>query len=52
MRKTEYVLLVRMTTSKGIYRVVWENDGKYYVKDNGETVDVTSLRNSFLRRFY
>lgn len=49
MKNTGLKFMVRMTTSCGIYRTVWEKDGKYYIKDEGKLWDVTDKKEHFQR---
>ena len=51
MKKTDYIFMVRMTSTQGIYRTVWEKDGRYYVKDEGKVWDVTDQKDRFTLKF-
>ena len=48
--KTNKRMMVAMTTWQGIYRDVWEKDGKYYVSHNGEICDVTHAKDKFMTK--
>lgn len=50
MKKTNYKMKVRDSFCYGapIYRRVWiDENGEYWVKDNGELNNVTHAKNSF-----
>lgn len=48
MKKTNYSFIVTITTANAISRRVYEKDGRYYVKWNGEVIDVTDKKNDFI----
>ncbi len=52
MKNTGLKFMVRMTTSQGIYRTVWEKEGRYFVKDGGKLWDVTDKKEYFRRIEY
>ena len=50
MKKTNYSYMVSwgMNSYNGIWRRVYEQEGKYFVKYNGEVKDVTSAKSEFV----
>ena len=50
MKKTNYSFMVAwgMNCYNGIWRRVYEQGGRYFVKYNGETKDVTEKKNDFI----
>ena len=50
MKKTNYSFMVAwgMNCYNGIWRRVYEQDGRYFVKYNGETKDVTEKKSDFI----
>lgn len=49
MKKTPYEMCICITNSGSVWRRVWEKDGRYFVKYNGETRDVTKYSNTFCK---
>lgn len=49
MKNTGLKFMVKMSTYGGVYRTVWEKDGRYYVKDGGRLWDVTDKKDHFHR---
>ncbi len=47
MKKTNYKVLVTITNTQPIYRVVWEKDGRFFVKYDGKITDVTHRYDNF-----
>lgn len=47
--KTEWSLMVCMSTYYAIWRRVWKKDGKFYVSYNNEICDVTFRKDNFTR---
>ena len=51
MKKTEYKMMVKDSFCYGapIYRRVWQDEnGEYFVKYNGEIINVTFAKNGFI----
>ena len=50
MKKTNYSYMVSwgMNHYNGIWRRVYEKDGRYFVKYNGEVIDVTDAKDKFV----
>ena len=51
MKKTKYSVMVNsgsVYSINGIWRRVYEQEGRYVVKYNGEIIDVTSAKNNFV----
>lgn len=48
MKKTHYSFMVSSSYMKTVWRRVYEESGKYYVKYNGEWVEVTDKKNTFV----
>ena len=42
MKKTNYKLCVGKQNGYDVYRVVYENDNKFFVKWNNQLIDVTN----------
>lgn len=51
MKKTnfEFMISFNQTTFSGTYRRVWEKDGRFFVKVNGECIDVTKFEKDFIK---
>ena len=51
MKKTNYSFMVSwgMNCYNGIWRRVYEQDGRYFVKYNGKIIDVTDKEYSFIK---
>lgn len=47
MKRTQYKFLVSITNTVPVYRRVWENNGRFFVKYNGKWNDITDKRNDF-----
>ena len=43
------MLAISGMSNANTYRRVWEKDGRYFVKMNGEIRDVTFAKSSFIR---
>lgn len=51
MKRTEWAIAVRQTSRYTVYRSVMEQDGRYYIRDNGELFDVTDRQNRFTAKW-
>ena len=51
LQKTAYTFLVTCNAWGGaaVYRRVWENDGRYFIKRDGELHDVTKKQADFIK---
>lgn len=50
MKKTEYKLCCGKQNGYDVYRIVFEKDGRYFVKWNNKVIDVTDNKKEFIRR--
>lgn len=51
MKKTEYKIIARTVNGYPIYRVVFiDENGEYFIKDEGKIWNVTHLKNDFISR--
>jgi hypothetical protein len=49
MKKTEYKYITRTTNGYPVYRRVWvDENGEYFVKDEGRIWNVTHAKNDFI----
>ena len=51
MKRTEWAIAVRQTSLYIVYRSVMEQDGRYYIRDNGELFDVTDRQDRFTAKW-
>jgi hypothetical protein len=49
MKKTEYTMVIVNMSGANTNRRVYEENGKYFIKINGEVRDVTQLKKDFYR---
>lgn len=52
MKKTQYTFMVSegsVYNYKGIWRRVYEQDGRYFVKYEGRVIDVTKVQDKFVK---
>ena len=49
--KTNYEVMMRMSTYYAIYRTVYQKDDKYYVSYDGEICDVTYRKDCFRYKY-
>lgn len=47
MKRTSYKFLVSITNTSPIYRRVWEDNGRFFVRYNGEWNDVSDKQDEF-----
>lgn len=48
MKRTDYKLCCGKQSGYDVYRVVFEKDGRFFVKWNNELIDVTNDRKYFV----
>lgn len=49
MKKTQYTMVIVNMSGANTVRRVYEENGKYFIKINGEVRDVTERKNDFYR---